>query len=459
VNILLRLSGALLLLSAPLLAEEEVPAKKSASAKAGGFTGATPRPRKSVASEKPTERFTTPAPKKAAEDDDAPATPRPKAEPTPAKKSSAGKGPSAKKSGGKDASEEEATSARPKADAEQSTATKPKSGKGTAGKKAGVKDTDEEESPVKKNHGTSAASAGKEPARKVTVSGDEPPPKTKAKGPDTGEGEGTKKNGDATASISRHGNDATGEGPAKVERAPAATLDPNELSEFASQPPRVQALLTAALELTKLNLTYTYGGADPSQGGMDCSGTIYYLLRSQGFNDVPRDSREQYVWARKKGTFYAVVSTKADSFEFQDLKPGDLMFWAGTYQLERDIPITHVMLYLGTEKKTKKRVMFGSSDGRSYNGIQRWGVSVFDFKMPKMDPGNPEKTRVDFIGYATIPRLHESAEPAPAVAEKAPEKAESTAASAEPSETVKPPVKKRASSGKARTGTAKKKEG
>ena len=110
---------------------------------------------------------------------------------------------------------------------------------------------------------------------------------------------------------------------------------------------------------------------------------------------------------RKAGGFRAVVSKSADSFEFSELLPGDLLFWSGTYSVEREIPITHVMLYLGTEKKTKKRVMFGASDGRSYAGIQRWGVSVFDFKMPRPDPANPEKAKVDFVGYGRIPGLRD----------------------------------------------------
>jgi cell wall-associated NlpC family hydrolase len=204
--------------------------------------------------------------------------------------------------------------------------------------------------------------------------------------------------------------------PAVAKHAPDATVEPGAIAEFASQPERVQRLITAALDLTKLNLTYTYGSAEPSSGGMDCSGTIYYLLHSQGFPDVPRDSSSQYVWARKKGRFFAVVSTQADSFEFKDLMPGDLMFWTGTYQTERDIPVSHVMLYLGIEKRTGKRIMFGSSDGRSYDGAQRWGVSVFDFKMPKSDPNNAEKRRVDFVGYARIPGLRESLDSSPAIA-------------------------------------------
>jgi cell wall-associated NlpC family hydrolase len=196
--------------------------------------------------------------------------------------------------------------------------------------------------------------------------------------------------------------------------APAATIEAGQIADFSVQPEPVQQLLKAALALTKLNLTYAYGSDDPSRGGMDCSGTIYYLLRSQGLKDVPRDSSEQYIWARQHGQFFAVVSTEADGFEFKDLQPGDLMFWSGTYKTERTVPITHVMMYLGREKASGKRIMFGSSDGRSYHGIQRWGVSVFDFTMPKANPAIPEK-HVSFVGYARIPTLREL----PTVAAKA----------------------------------------
>ena len=189
------------------------------------------------------------------------------------------------------------------------------------------------------------------------------------------------------------------------ERAPNASLEPTDLAEYPAQPPRVQQLLTSALALTKRNLTYAYGSADPATGGMDCSGTIYYLLREFGLTNVPRDSPGQYSWIRKDGGFRAVVSKSPESFEFGELLPGDLMFWSGTYSVAREIPITHVMLYLGSEKRSKKRVMFGASDGRSYDGVQRWGVSVFDFKMPRVDPANPEKAKVDFIGYGRIPGL------------------------------------------------------
>lgn len=57
------------------------------------------------------------------------------------------------------------------------------------------------------------------------------------------------------------------------------------------------------------------------------------------------------------------------------------------------------MIYLGKNKKGE-RLMFGSSNGRTYQGKKMWGVSVFDFTLPKK--GKVEK----FIGYGCIPRLN-----------------------------------------------------
>lgn len=194
-----------------------------------------------------------------------------------------------------------------------------------------------------------------------------------------------------------------------AEKAPNASIEPEELVEFESQPPKVQQLIRSALALTKQNLTYAYGSADPAKGGMDCSGTIYYVLREQGFAAVPRDASGQYVWVRKSGGFFAVIGKSAESFEFSDMRPGDLMFWSGTYAVDRDPPVTHSMIYLGTEKRTKRRVMFGASDGRSYDGKSRWGVSVFDFKMPRAEEGG-KGSKADFLGYARIPGLRDSGE-------------------------------------------------
>ena len=298
------------------------------------------------------------------------------------------------------------SSAKKKKAASDDATPKPSDSKAAAAKKKKKKSAEDDDD---------AAGGGADSGKKASASEGDAPSRTKKKPRDGGDDapEQTKSKSADEKPPKDAAQDSTLD---VVKHAPDATVEPGAITEFANQPERVQRLITAALDLTKLNLTYTYGSAEPSSGGMDCSGTIYYLLHSLGFQDVPRDSSGQYVWARQRGRFFAVVSTKADSFEFKDLMPGDLMFWSGTYQVERDIPITHVMLYLGNEKRTGKRIMFGASDGRSYDGVQRWGVSVFDFKMPKSDANNPEKRRVDFVGYARIPGLRESVDSPPASA-------------------------------------------
>ncbi len=195
---------------------------------------------------------------------------------------------------------------------------------------------------------------------------------------------------------------ATIEPPRDAASAPPnATLASDEIREFKAQPAAVKQLLESALALTAQNLTYAYGSADPAQGGLDCSGFVYFVLREHGFAQVPRTARGMYGWVRKAGKFRAVVSHEEDSFEFDELLPGDLLFWTGTYAMEQDPPVTHVMIYLGTEKKGGGRIMAGSSDGRTYRGKKQNGASVFDFTLPGAE------ARSSFIGYARIPGLRD----------------------------------------------------
>jgi peptidoglycan DL-endopeptidase CwlO len=234
-----------------------------------------------------------------------------------------------------------------------------------------------------------------------------------------------------TEESSKHAN---AEPTSSVAPANVASIAPDKLREFNEQPPKVQELIRNGLALTEQNLYYKYGSSDPSTGGMDCSGFIYYVLTKSGFKDVPRDSSEQYAWIRQNSNFRAVLSRDAKSFEFRELRPGDLMFWSGTYKVNREIPISHVMIYLGTEKSTKKRVMVGASDGRSYEGIRRNGVSVFDFKMPSGEPNNDDPDLIArFDGYGTIPGLREPA----------PEDVAKNLSESEPKQTQKPGASKK----------------
>src|SRR5207248_6262550 len=127
-------------------------------------------------------------------------------------------------------------------------------------------------------------------------------------------------------------------------------------------------LLDLSLRLTNQNLGYKYGSADPANGGMDCSGFIYYVLSKSGIKDPPRDAREQYIWVRKAGNFQAVLGHSDDTFELDGLKPGDLLFWANTSGVSREPEIAQTMIYIGHDKATKQRLMVGASESSTYKG-------------------------------------------------------------------------------------------
>lgn len=182
---------------------------------------------------------------------------------------------------------------------------------------------------------------------------------------------------------------------------PSAVTQPipvSQLADFSNYPQVVKDLILTATQLSKMDLTYLYGSADPKNKGMDCSGTIYYLLSQKVRSDIPRSSDNLYHWVEKSGKLYKVTATDFKSTEFSNLKPGDLLFWTGTYLTPSGSGISHVMLYLG-KNKTGDRLMFGSSDGRTYQGKKMWGVSVFDFNLPD------GKGSARFVGYSCIPSL------------------------------------------------------
>lgn len=177
------------------------------------------------------------------------------------------------------------------------------------------------------------------------------------------------------------------------------TISSSTLQKFNSNPEKVKAVINHALTLAGKNIRYQYGSADPKHGGMDCSGTIYYLLTLMKLKDIPRSSLAQHQWVKKKGTFYPVNSNSINSSEFSNLKPGDLLFWSGTYASTIQPDVTHVMLYLG-KNKDGAPLMAGASDGRTYKGRSIYGMSVFDFILPS----HGSKSR--FLGYSCIPEIN-----------------------------------------------------
>lgn len=157
----------------------------------------------------------------------------------------------------------------------------------------------------------------------------------------------------------------------------------------------VKKLVAESLLLSKKGLDYHYGSANPTRGGMDCSGTIHYLLKKVAHIDSPRTASDLYLWVKKKGRLHAVHTYSLRSIQFNYLEAGDLLFWTGTYRTHRKPPITHVMLYLGRDKHHRPR-MFGASEGIS-NGRVAKGVGVFEFILPY--PGDT----AHFVAYGCIP--------------------------------------------------------
>jgi cell wall-associated NlpC family hydrolase len=205
-----------------------------------------------------------------------------------------------------------------------------------------------------------------------------------------------------------NGRADTGTDSTTPSQSHVASLSVSELRDYDAQSPAVKSLIAQGLALTTLDLSYKYGSDDPKNGGMDCSGTVYYLLEAAGLKDVPRDASGMYKWVWTHGRFQAVVSSNPDTFELALLKPGDLLFWTGTYRMDHDPPVTHVMIYLGINKSTGRRVMVGASEGRRYNGQSQYGVSVFDFTLPT--PGkSADDLQSRFIGYGSVPGLEDVA--------------------------------------------------
>ena len=77
---------------------------------------------------------------------------------------------------------------------------------------------------------------------------------------------------------------------------------------------------------TCLGVPYVWNGT--SMKGFDCSGLVYYVLKSLGYSPN-RSSGDQY----KMGSYVSK----------SNLKPGDLVFFAGTYKSG----ISHVGIYIG----------------------------------------------------------------------------------------------------------------
>jgi cell wall-associated NlpC family hydrolase len=100
---------------------------------------------------------------------------------------------------------------------------------------------------------------------------------------------------------------------------------------------------------------YVWGGTQPK--GFDCSGYMKYLYEKEGI-EIPRTA-----YAQSKVGLYVTRS---------ELKKGDLLFFLT--DKKRNIPITHVGMYIGDDKfihaaSKKKGIIISSLSKSKYNKI------------------------------------------------------------------------------------------
>lgn len=89
-----------------------------------------------------------------------------------------------------------------------------------------------------------------------------------------------------------------------------------------------------------LSVPYKWGGDDPKDGGMDCSGFTCYVMKQNGI-DLPRTAVQQF-----KG---------GQAVDLKALEPGDLIFWdtGANYRSDNKVDgghISHVGIYMGDGK-------------------------------------------------------------------------------------------------------------
>jgi cell wall-associated NlpC family hydrolase len=192
----------------------------------------------------------------------------------------------------------------------------------------------------------------------------------------------------------------------KSPHGPPALIETTDLLDFDTLPDDRKKLIEGAIRVAKVSpwLPYKFGGSSPADGGFDCSGAMYFVMNKAGLKP-PRTSADQFRWIKESKRLHETPgsSIDIDHESLATLKPGDLLFWEGTYAPTdgRTVNITHVAIYLGREKKDKRPVMINATDGRSYRGKQANGYGVYDFQLPK------EGSRARFAGYGTPPGIAE----------------------------------------------------
>ena len=151
----------------------------------------------------------------------------------------------------------------------------------------------------------------------------------------------------------------------------------------------IQELRKRAEGLSLQGFPYIFGGSSPADGGMDCSGTMKYLLAGMVEN-MPRASYQQYAWLKQNRSMHHTKTIPAKMGGRRGLKPGNLIFWGGTYNSGHKV--SHVMIYLG-QAPDGRHFMFGAR-GKNKTGLNGSGIDIFELR-----PGKSKS----LVGYGSLP--------------------------------------------------------
>ena len=155
-----------------------------------------------------------------------------------------------------------------------------------------------------------------------------------------------------------------------------------------------------ARQLSALGLEYDESWRPPGEShawAMDCSNTARYLYKVTTGIELPRTASDQYYYLHLQNKAWDVPQASdgyADtSYLRENLKPGDLLFWENTYRPERQPPITHVMVYLGTDDKGQWLMVGSQSSHGGMHNRRGGGPDIYVF-----DPHKPSGGYTTWLG-------------------------------------------------------------
>lgn len=136
--------------------------------------------------------------------------------------------------------------------------------------------------------------------------------------------------------------------------------------------------------------------ASAEWGAMDCSNTVRFIYSAVFGVKLPRTASDQFVALRNSNRFNPAPlkpdGTVDKAALLSQLRSGDLLFWEWTYDVDREPPVSHVMIYLG-RKANGTPMMVGSSSGARGEQATHGGVDAYAF-----EPNAPSGSVKGFFG-------------------------------------------------------------